>query len=455
MTQSVSAGLSPRSFLIAGVSAAMVGAAAVMPVGATGSSPATVLSDVRMTSITTPLEVAIKNTYNFVEPWAAYGAAWGEYILGLIPGLWWVAPGVPFAYYTTEPLVQAGVYSFADVVGLNFAQIGPDINAGITSSLNNAATYGLAWLNSLVPFPPLPPIPPLPGAAVAPSAAALAAATGLAATPEAAAVTTTIEDAIKNTYNAVEPWVAYGFELTEYVLGFIPGLWLIAPGVDLAYFTIEPLVQAGVYTFADVLGLDFAQIGPDINAGIQTSINNAITYGLAWLNSLVPFPPLPPFPPFPGAAVDAPALSAPAAAAVQTAALEADAGNAENSADAPVDALPAPSTKAPVAPTPAAPAEDAPAAEDADPVDAPVDAPPGEAAEAESDEVNAAEVEAAEVDAAEIAAEVSASTEASGVDAPADTAATAQDAAASAADAANSDTNTERPSRAARSASRG
>lgn len=480
MTESAPSGVSPRSFLIAGVSAAVVGAAAVMPIGATELSPATILSDVRMTSITTPLEVAIKNTYNFVEPWAAYGAAWGEYILGLPPGLWWVAPGVPFAYYTTEPLVQAGVYSFADVVGLNFAQIGPDINSGISSSPNNAATYGLAWLNSLVPFPPVPPIPPLPGAAVAPSAAAPAAATSLAAAPAASAVTTSIEDAIKNTYNAVEPWVAYGFELSQWVLGFVPGLWWIAPGVDLAYFTIEPLVRAGVYTVADVLGLDFDQIGPDINAGIQTSINNAVTYGLAWLNSLVPFPPLPPFPPRPSAAVDVAAVSASAAAAVQTAALEADASTARNSADAATDEFAAPAAEAPVASIPAAPAEDAPAAKESALVDTaqfqapsvddvPVDAaeaaevaaveaeaPEAEAAEvaaveAEAVEAEAVEAEAVEAEAAELAAEVAAPTEAPSLDATADTATPAEDA-TSASDTAD---NSERPSRGDRSASRG
>ena len=306
MSQYASAGVSPRSILIAGVSAAIVGAAAVTPVSVPDFSPAKIASAVEMASITTPLEVAIKNTYNFVEPWAAYGAAWGQYVLGLIPGLWWVAPGVPFAYYTAEPLVQAGVFTFADVVGLNFAQIGPDINAGITTSINNGIAYGAAWLNSLVPFPPVPPIPPLPGASVATAAAALpAAATDLLAAPEASSVTTPIEDAIKNTYNFVEPWVAYGAELTQYVLGFIPGLWWVAPGVDLAYFTIEPLVQAGVYTFADVLGLNFSQIGPDITQGIQQSAQNFVNYGLAWLGSLIPFPPLPPFPPRPGASLAA------------------------------------------------------------------------------------------------------------------------------------------------------
>jgi|GEM_PF-1522910 hypothetical protein len=462
MSQYTSAGVSPRSILIAGVSAAIVGAAAVTPVSVPDFSPAKIASAVEMASITTPLEVAIKNTYNFVEPWAAYGAAWGQYVLGLIPGLWWVAPGVPFAYYTAEPLVQAGVYTFADVVGLNFAQIGPDINAGITTSINNGINYGLAWLNSLVPFPPVPPIPPLPGASVAAGAAALpaaaTAAADLLAAPEATSITTPIEDAIKNTYNVVEPWAAYGAELTQYVLGFIPGLWWVAPGVDLAYFTIEPLVQAGVYTLADVIGLNFAQIGPDISTGVETSISNAVTYGLAWLNSLVPLPPLPPFPPFPGAAVDAGTVSVPAAAAVQTAALEADATIAGTS-EAPVEkaapvleAVPAEAAPVTEAETeaPAAPAEDAPAADAAAPA---VQAP---AVEVEAVEATIETEATAETDVAaeaEVAAEVSAPAEAPGVDdQAAETAAPADSPTASGADTSD---NTERPSRAARSATRG
>jgi hypothetical protein len=274
----------------------------------------------------------------------------------------------------------------------------------------------------------------------------------IASAVEMASITTPLEDAIKNTYNVVEPWAAYGAELTQYVLGFIPGLWWVAPGVDLAYFTIEPLVQAGVYTLADVIGLNFAQIGPDISTGVETSISNAVTYGLAWLNSLVPLPPLPPFPPFPGAAVDAGTVSVPAAAAVQTAALEADATIAGTS-EAPVEkaapvleAVPAEAAPVTEAETeaPAAPAEDAPAADAAAPA---VQAP---AVEVEAVEATAETDVAAE---AEVAAEVSAPAEAPGVDdQAAETAAPADSPTASGADTSD---NTERPSRAARSATRG
>ena len=465
MSQSASVGVSPRSFLIAGVSAAVVGAAAVTPVGATGTVPAKIAAAVEMTSITTPLEVAIKNTYNFVEPWAAYGAAWGEYILGLIPGLWWVAPGVPFAYYTTEPLVQAGVYSFADLVGLNFAQIGPDVSAGIDTSINNAATYGLAWLNSLVPFPPLPPIPPLPGATVANTvaagAAALpAAATDLLAAPQASSATSPIEDAIKNTYNAVEPWVAYGFELSQWALGFVPGLWWIAPGIDFAYFTAEPLVQAGVFALADVIGLDFEQIGPDINTGIQTSINNAITYGLAWVNSLVPLPPFPPFPPLPGASVAADSASVRSAATVETPETAApDAKDAVAATALAVDDAPAAESTAPAAHSEAVTlAPVTPAAEDAAPTTDDPAATEQAAAEQAEDSAPAADEAGPDTVADDVAPEVAPQVAPQVAEPPTQTAVDAtaagdEAATAGGASSAASD-NAERPARATRSAGR-
>lgn len=129
--------------------------------------------------------------------------------------------------------------------------------------------------------------------------------------------------AIINIYDALEPWVAYGFELADYALSFVPILWWVAPVIDLAYFSIEPLVQAGVYAFAELIEGDFAAIGPTLTLGVQEAVNNFIFFGIAWIGSLVPLPPLPPFvpvPPFGGAAVSAPAQAVGRGAAVPAAA---------------------------------------------------------------------------------------------------------------------------------------
>ncbi|MBU3706858.1 MAG: hypothetical protein FGM50_09295 [Mycobacterium sp.] len=136
---------------------------------------------------------------------------------------------------------------------------------------------------------------------------------------------------IINAYDALEPWVAYGFELADYALSFVPGLWWIAPAIDLAYFSIEPLVQAGVYSFGYLLDGQFADIGPTLMLGVQEAVNNFVFFGIAWIGSLIPLPPLPPFPPVPpfgGAAVSAPAhtvgrgTAVPAAASAATVSVE-------------------------------------------------------------------------------------------------------------------------------------
>jgi hypothetical protein len=128
---------------------------------------------------------------------------------------------------------------------------------------------------------------------------------------------------IINTFDALEPWVAYGFELADYALSFVPGLWWIAPAIDLAYFSIEPLVQAVVYSFAYLIDGQFADIGPSLALGVQEAVENFIFFGIAWIGSLIPLPPLPPFPPippFPTASVSAPAQAVSRTAAVAGAA---------------------------------------------------------------------------------------------------------------------------------------
>ena len=404
-----SARVSPRSFLIAGMSAAVVGAAVLTPVGAPAPPQAKISAAVELTSLASGLggvidnlstvsdgiqgvftnltgaisgtynnltggienvinsltatinhvtslpdgvQAALKNSYDSLERWPSYVSDWTQFSLGLIPGLWYAAPPIAFAYNTAEPLARAGAYSFADLVGLDFAQFTRDINEGIATSAKNAAVYGKAWADSFVAVPTLPPYPgPWPDANTLFALPAASTATAAAA-PRAAAVTSGVESAIKNTYNAVEPWAAWGFELTQWGLGFVPGLWWAAPGVSLAYYSIEPLVQAGVYTFADVLGLDFAQIGPDVQQGIQQSAQNVVTYSLAWVQSLIPLPPLPPFPPRPGAAVAVgPAASTVrAAAALQEAeASEAPAPDTASEATPVADSTPVAGNNSPAA----------------------------------------------------------------------------------------------------------
>jgi len=125
-----------------------------------------------------------------------------------------------------------------------------------------------------------------------------------------AAATGSPGDTIINAYNFLEPWVAYGFELADWALGFVPGVWWVSPAVDLAYFTAEPIVQSLVYSFAFLIDGQSELIGPTLQAGVNEAATNFVTYSFYWFTSLVPLPPIPPFPVFPVASV------APAAASV-------------------------------------------------------------------------------------------------------------------------------------------
>jgi hypothetical protein len=220
--------VSPRSFLIAGMSAAVVGTAAVTPMSAPPPSPAKIAAAVELTSLASGLQgfvagidgiftnlnsfsngiqttvdhvlslpdgvqASIKQAYTSVERWPAYAADWANFSLGLLPGLWWVAPSVPFAYNTAEPLIRAGVYSVADLIGLDPGQFVRDIRDGIQTSSSNARIYAKAWADSFVPVPTLPPYPgPLPSAD--PDAGLPAASTSEAAAPETANDVTPVQD---------------------------------------------------------------------------------------------------------------------------------------------------------------------------------------------------------------------------------------------------------------------
>lgn len=129
---------------------------------------------------------------------------------------------------------------------------------------------------------------------------------------------TTAGDTIIAAYNALQPWIAYGFELVDYALVWVPFVSLIAPAIDLAYFTAQPLIEAAVYSFAALIDGNFTLIGPLVQAGIQNSVANFIDYGIAWIGSIIPLPPLPPIAAAVKARTAAPraASRVPAAAAV-------------------------------------------------------------------------------------------------------------------------------------------
>jgi hypothetical protein len=61
------------------------------------------------------------------------------------------------------------------------------------------------------------------------------------------------EDAIINTYHAIEPWVRYGFELGAYAVGWIPWVGWLSPQIMIFYRFGERIVESLVVNSAEWL----------------------------------------------------------------------------------------------------------------------------------------------------------------------------------------------------------
>jgi hypothetical protein len=222
----------------------------------------------------------------------------------------------------------------------------------VRSLMTAGVTAAMVAATAVVPITDRTPI------AVESTAVALSAALSPLLQPSpAAAVTasaTSAGNAIIVAYDTLEPWVAYGFELADWALSFVPGVWWIAPAVDLAYFTAEPIVQSLVYSFAYLIDGQPSLIGPTLAQGINDAATNFVIFSFEWLYSIVPLPPIPPFPSLPFASVAggaAASLSTTSlvgrAAASATAAISAAAPDTEANTQTPVVIQPAGDTTAP------------------------------------------------------------------------------------------------------------
>jgi hypothetical protein len=112
---------------------------------------------------------------------------------------------------------------------------------------------------------------------------------------------TSIGNSIIGIYNAVEPWVRYGFDLAAYAVGWVPYVGWLAPQITIFYNFGERIARSITYNIAFWLdgnisfGQGLANVGIDtVNAFIQLGIDQ-------WNFWLWPLPPLPPI--FPGTAL--------------------------------------------------------------------------------------------------------------------------------------------------------
>jgi len=103
--------------------------------------------------------------------------------------------------------------------------------------------------------------------------------------------------AIKDVYDFAEYWVAYGVDVADYVLGWIPFGYLIGDQIQIFYTSLEPIARSITYNIADWIGgsVSFGQ-------GVRNVIRDSINAGIGLANAEIRWawgflPPLPIGPP--------------------------------------------------------------------------------------------------------------------------------------------------------------
>jgi hypothetical protein len=104
------------------------------------------------------------------------------------------------------------------------------------------------------------------------------------------------EDAIINTYHAIEPWVRWGFELATYAVGWIPWVGWLSPQIMIFYNFGERIVESLVVNSANWLWGPLPFLEGLGNVAVD-SWNALVQLGIDqwnfWLPNLPPLPPLP------------------------------------------------------------------------------------------------------------------------------------------------------------------
>ncbi len=104
------------------------------------------------------------------------------------------------------------------------------------------------------------------------------------------------EDAIINTYHAIEPWVRWGFEVATYAVGWIPWVGWLSPQIMIFYNFGERIVESLVVNSANWLWGPLPFLEGLGNVAVD-SWNALVQLGIDQWNFWLPsLPPLPPFP---------------------------------------------------------------------------------------------------------------------------------------------------------------
>jgi hypothetical protein len=109
-------------------------------------------------------------------------------------------------------------------------------------------------------------------------------------------------DWIVSAYQFIQPWVTYGVQVADYVLGFIPFGYLIADQVNIVYYNlVVPISDSIVYGLVVPVVNDPLNLASYVNGLVavgQASIKALINFGIAEFNNFFGWliPPLPPLP---------------------------------------------------------------------------------------------------------------------------------------------------------------
>ncbi|MDG5484874.1 hypothetical protein [Mycolicibacterium gadium] len=114
-----------------------------------------------------------------------------------------------------------------------------------------------------------------------------------------------IDSAIKNIYNAIEPWVEWGFDVAAYAVGWVPYVGWLAPQIEIFYNFGERIVRSITFNVADWLGGNIS-FGDGLGNVVVDTINSFIYLANDQLAFwLPPLPPIPPIGPLAAEDVDA------------------------------------------------------------------------------------------------------------------------------------------------------
>jgi hypothetical protein len=189
--------------------------------------------------------------------------------------------------------LRAGVAAFGACAIAVAATVAPPPDVGISPAAPKVVSKAMVELRAAVQH--MAPVLVLPQASQTPTTAAAVVAAG-------PAVQNAASDFIVNAWNAVLPWIDYGVDLTDYVLGFIPGISVLGDQISIVYYSlVRPVANSFVVNL----------VAPIVNDPLNPAVyvNGLITLGSVTVTSLINLginefnyffgwliPPIPPIP---------------------------------------------------------------------------------------------------------------------------------------------------------------